>query len=292
MHLSNTSSKATRLYPYPILRRVPANAAAFRPRRFSLRTCLLAWSLFAPGGAMAANTVNINDGNSYTNIFGNYDGQGATQTGADPTTGPSSGNGLTVSPGVEVRGAVVGGQGVSGAMDAGTNTVIINGVTFSNGSDYGVFGGYTTGGNANGNAVTVKALTGDPLSNVIGGVSESGGNANNNTVTVNAGTIVGITGGSSNTGTADSNTVIATGGTISGSIRGGNGGTSANSNRVTIDAAFTGSIGGNIYGGTTGSGSTTNNTVTINTNSWTFSGGINVDGTWVTGGSAAIANTV
>ena len=58
-----------------------------------------------------------------------------------------------------------------GAMAA--NTVIINGVTFSNGSDYGVFGGYTTGGNANGNAVTVKALTGAPLSNVIGGVSES-----------------------------------------------------------------------------------------------------------------------
>ncbi|WP_291301284.1 hypothetical protein [Desulfovibrio sp. MES5] len=121
---------------------MPANAAAFRPRRFSLRACLLAWSLFAPGGAMAANIVNINDGNSYTNIFGNYDGQGATQTGADPTTGPSSSNDLTVSPGVEVRGAVVGGQGVSGAMDAGTNTVIINGVTFSNDSDYGVFGGY------------------------------------------------------------------------------------------------------------------------------------------------------
>ena len=34
-------------------------------------------------------------------------------------------------------------------------------------------GPWVWGGNANGNAVTVKALTGAPLSNVIGGVSES-----------------------------------------------------------------------------------------------------------------------
>lgn len=251
-------------------------ASALRAPAF-LAACLLAWSLFAPGGAMAAggNTVNINNGDPYTNIFGNYNGQGSTQTGSDPTGDPASDNKLTVT-GAIVSGDVVGGQAYggtyTGSADAGTNTVTISGGTFSNS---GVFGGYTgiTGGNANGNTVTINALTGT-LRSVMGGTSGQG-NANSNAVTVNAGAIQNIIGGSSNTGTADGNTVIVKGGTISGSIRGGNGKISANSNNVTIDAAFTGTIGVNIYGGTTtGTGSATGNTVTINTSGWTFSGGI------------------
>ncbi|MGE4310367.1 autotransporter domain-containing protein [Desulfovibrio sp.] len=222
-------------------------ASALRAPAF-LAACLLAWSLFAPGGALAAgNTVTINDGDLYAYIFGNYDGQGRRQVQSDPTSGPSSENNLTVTF-ATVNDYVVGGQAkdgtggsYTGSPDAGANIVTIDGGSFSN-SD--VFGGYTgiTGGNANGNTVTINALTDGTLSSVTGGASE-GGNANNNTVTVDAGTIGNIKGGMSNSGTADNNIVTVNAGTIWGDISGGmsNSGT-ADNNIVTVNAGTTGNI--------------------------------------------------
>ncbi|MDR1276584.1 MAG: autotransporter-associated beta strand repeat-containing protein [Candidatus Accumulibacter sp.] len=270
---------------------------------FGLAACPLAWSLFLPNGAMAANnTFTINDGGTYTHIFGNYNGQGSIQTGTDPTSGTSSENEITLTS-ATVSGDVVGGQGYSGSSDTNSNKVFINGGSFTAG-DRGIFGGYTgiSGGTANSNEITLNAMTGS-LGTVHGGTSEEGGSANNNTVTINAGTIGNIHGGVAQgiSATATGNAVNINGGTVTVAVVGGQGGgggstanivtikngalvtanvfggistTNSNTNTVTIDNSFTGNITGDIYGGyiagNAASDTATGNIVNINSSNTTF----------------------
>ena len=89
-----------------------------------------------------------------------------------------------------------------------------------------------------------------------------GGTASGNEVTVESGTIDGAAvGGSSETGTASGNSVHVKGGTLNGGAEGGHTGTGdATGNTVLIDS---GTVLDHIYGGFTGSGSATGNFITV-----------------------------
>ena len=89
-----------------------------------------------------------------------------------------------------------------------------------------------------------------------------GGTASGNEVTVESGTIDGAAvGGSSETGTASGNSVHVKGGTLNGGAEGGHTGTGdATGNTVVIDS---GTVLDHIYGGFTGSGSATGNFITV-----------------------------
>ena len=94
-----------------------------------------------------------------------------------------------------------------------------------------------------------------------GGYSD-GGTASGNEVTVESGTIDGAAvGGSSEKGTASGNSVHVKGGTLNGGAEGGHTGTGdATGNTVLIDS---GTVLDHIYGGFTGSGSATGNFITV-----------------------------
>ena len=94
-----------------------------------------------------------------------------------------------------------------------------------------------------------------------GGYSD-GGTASGNDVTVESGTIGGAAvGGSSEKGTASGNSVHVKGGTLNGGAEGGHTGTGdAAGNTVLIDS---GTVLDHIYGGFTGSGSATGNFITV-----------------------------
>ena len=94
-----------------------------------------------------------------------------------------------------------------------------------------------------------------------GGYSD-GGTASGNDVTVESGTIGGAAvGGSSEKGTASGNSVHMKGGTLNGGAEGGHTGTGdATGNTVLIDS---GTVLDHIYGGFTGSGSATGNFITV-----------------------------
>ena len=94
-----------------------------------------------------------------------------------------------------------------------------------------------------------------------GGYSD-GGTASGNDVTVESGTIGGAAvGGSSEKGTASGNSVHVKGGTLNGGAEGGHTGTGdATGNTVLIDS---GTVLDHIYGGFTGSGSATGNFITV-----------------------------
>ena len=94
-----------------------------------------------------------------------------------------------------------------------------------------------------------------------GGYSD-GGTASGNEVTVGSGTIDGAAvGGSSEKGTASGNSVHVKGGTLNGGAEGGHTGTGdATGNTVLIDS---GTVLDHIYGGFTGSGSATGNFITV-----------------------------
>ena len=94
-----------------------------------------------------------------------------------------------------------------------------------------------------------------------GGYSD-GGTASGNDVTVESGTIDGAAvGGSSEKGTASVNSVHVKGGTLNGGAEGGHTGTGdATGNTVLIDS---GTVLDHIYGGFTGSGSATGNFITV-----------------------------
>ncbi len=150
------------------------------------------------------NTVEMNGGTS-TRTFGGVSGVSATNNTVIITGGDA---GITI-------GAMVTGDNVSG------NKVILSGGTAGTtqqGIPFGVTGGYTMGGDAASNTVTISG--GEVSGNVIGGYAatyndEKSGNANSNTVNFSGGTLdTGIYGGESEGGAADDNTVNILGGTL------------------------------------------------------------------------------
>ncbi|MCL2679817.1 MAG: fibronectin type III domain-containing protein [Dehalococcoidia bacterium] len=203
--------------------------------------------------APTGNTLIINGTvNQNMGLQGAAIGAAANATWAGTAAGAVTGNTVTIgNSGVvsHVRGGLSGNNG--GSFEASSNIVTVNGsVNF-----IGVTGGWSIGGNANGNEVTINGtVNGD----VYGGFSEtaSAGTTTGNTVTINSGLVDAnyIRGGNSQgSGAATGNTVVISGGTVNAtSISGGmsNSG-AATGNTVTISG---GTVNAAVYGGDSSGG--------------------------------------
>ncbi|MDR2669517.1 MAG: hypothetical protein LBC14_06150, partial [Desulfovibrio sp.] len=120
--------------------------------------CFLAWSLFSPGGAMAASTtINDNSGGPYTGLYGN---SGTATVPTDDTN--ASGNTLILgngSTGPTIAGSspmrVSGGQALGASSgSADSNTLTINSGTSLTGIDNDntiFYGGRVAAGSGNAN---------------------------------------------------------------------------------------------------------------------------------------------
>ena len=188
----------------------------------------------AAWAASSGNSVEVTTGNPYY-VYGGY----ANSTEPDPSR-------------------IVGGYSTTVTDAADSNTVTIGGVNVNN----RVFGGYSAGGNANLNNLTINsgATIGEQ---VFGGNSGDygNGNADQNKVTINGGQFdAEVNGGYSLKGNARDNQVIINGGTLKSaeSVYGGQVGTgNATGNIVNISQSSTEvltTINGTVYGGYTYSG--------------------------------------
>ena len=129
-----------------------------------------------------------------------------------PTTS-FSGNNVTVNaPGYTINGYVFGGVTAGSGEVSANNLVIHNGIF-----DDDVFGGYSVGGLAANNTVTIDGGTFHSTGHsVFGGYSDTG-NVENNRLILNQGASIssGINGGFSTSGTVKNNEVIITGASAS-----------------------------------------------------------------------------
>ena len=199
----------------------------------------------AAWAASSGNSVEVTTGNP-DYVYGGY---------ANSTAPPS--------------GRIVGGYSTTVTDAADSNTVTIGGVNVNN----RVFGGYSAGGNANLNNLTINsgATIGEQVFG--GNSSDSGtGNANKNTVTINGGQFgAEVYGGYSLKGNAGENQVIINSGTMI-DVYGGEAAGNATGNIVNISQSSTEvltTINGTVYGGYSysgnagGTGKGEGNTVTI-----------------------------
>ncbi|SDC34005.1 Extended Signal Peptide of Type V secretion system [Succiniclasticum ruminis] len=220
-------------------------------------------------GAARYNTIEISGG-TITNMV--YGGRGATDT---------TGNKVTIKggkfdPGEYSKIEIYGGftdleVGITSVAATG-NAVTIEGGDFKNTA---IYGGYTQGHNASGNAVTISTINNGALGEVYGGYVDNnsgtaGDSAAGNVVTINGGVVELVYGGLTQIGTAggvstsddpyeNGNKVTITGGEV-GTVFGGssNNGTASN-NQVSISG---GTVNSMVYGGEA-STDTTGNKVAI-----------------------------
>ena len=161
---------------------------------------------------------------------------GGNLAGGSARDGEVSGNN------VEINGGRVDGT-THGGITGGTGTAKNNKVTLTNGTVHSdIYGGVAASGNAEGNIVNIKG--GSAANHDVYGGFSTNGNATGNTVTVTAGSVRNIDGGRTGSGNATGNTVNI-----------GDG-----------QAAYTGSISGNINGGNSSGGGrdyTTGNTLNV-----------------------------
>ena len=141
-------------------------------------------------------------------------------TGGSATNGEVSGNT------VEINGGRVDFL-TYGGVTGGTGTAKNNKVTLTNGTvNSDIYGGVAASGNAEGNIVNIKG--GSAANHDVYGGFSTNGDATGNTVTVTAGSVRNIDGGRTGSGNATGNTVnigdgqAAYTGSISGNINGGN----------------------------------------------------------------------
>ncbi|MDR1044836.1 MAG: hypothetical protein LBP33_06930 [Candidatus Adiutrix sp.] len=278
------------------------NHTLSRTGLYFFAACFLAWSLFSPGGAMAANTtINDNTSGPYTGLYGN-DGTATTPTADTYASGNMLvlGNGYTGPTITDTSVVTVAGGYAPGNSngDSSSNTLTINsGTSFTATGFTNIYGGRVAAGsgNAAGNTVTMGDFTqGSGNVVVYGGRAHGSGNASTNGVTIGSGNtndFSGIYGAYANSGNAISNTVTINGGGQIAFVNGGysadgNAGGSGVGNVVNISGGnaniLNGIGGGNSNSGSSGSASY--NEVNIGSG-YTGTIGGNVHGGWVSGGS-------
>lgn len=173
-------------------------------------------------------------------------------------------------------------NGLSPSEGANRNSVMISGVTISNGY---IYGGIAWSGGANNNSITISG--GAAKGWVYSGASSTG-NASYNTLTINNGTVTGeliggyapsgdstdnyiemndgevegeLYGGVSKNGDVANNSISFNGGTVTGLLYGGSADSgSVSNNRVVISG---GTVNGDVYGGYTGGGTVKKNSIII-----------------------------
>ena len=169
----------------------------------------------SPGGSATGNRAVLNSGK----VTGSLTGGSVGATGGNATGNFVDINGGTVQ------------QSTYGGSASGTGKAENNTVTLTNGTVGGdIFGGVASSGAATGNKVNING--GSAANHDVYGGFSTNGDATGNTVTVTAGSVRNIDGGRTGSGNATGNTVNI-----------GDG-----------QAAYTGSISGNINGGSSSVG--------------------------------------
>ncbi len=234
------------------------------------------------GNTTTKNEITLTGNHGAQSVYGGWtSGTGSTATGTDAknhsidnkitfngaatNTVNNMFGGLTVSPGGNATGnrAVLNSGKVTGSLTGGSvgatggnatgNFVDINGGTVQQ-STYGGSAGGT--GKAENNTVTLT--NGTVGGDIYGGVASSG-DATKNIVNINGGSAANhdVYGGWTTSGNATGNTVTITGGSVRNVDGGRTGSGDATGNTVNIgdgQAAYTGSISGNINGGSSSVG--------------------------------------
>lgn len=174
-------------------------------------------------------------------------------------------------------------NGLSPSEGANRNSVMISGVTISNGYIYGgiawsggannnsitisggaakgwVYSGASSTGNASYNTLTINN-NGTVTGELIGGYAPSG-DSTDNYIEMNDGEVEGeLYGGVSKNGDVANNSISFNGGTVTGLLYGGSADSgSVSNNRVVISG---GTVNGDVYGGYTGGGTVKKNSIII-----------------------------
>lgn len=222
---------------------MPSTTCLFRRRRIFSASVGLLFSI--PALAVAAETINY-DGSSLSlqDIIISYPPFLMQYEDAVAPVSSYSDNNVTLSG--------TGAKNVFGGVDNGTNNVERNRVVVTQGGIItgSAFGGYSSGGDAIGNVVTIDGGT---VQTIEGGRS-IGANAIGNRVIVNPGSTVGesILGGFSGLD-ATGNSVTINGGTLMGNVYGGASGTLIRGNdkaiNNTVSIFGTPVLNGTLYGG-------------------------------------------
>lgn len=204
-----------------------------------------------------------------------------------PTTS-FSGNNVTVNaPGYTINGFVFGG------VTAGSGTVSANNLVIHNGSfDDDVFGGYSVGGLAANNTVTIDGGTFRSTGNTVYGGYSDTGNAENNRLILNQGASIssGVNGGFSTSGTVKNNEVIITGASASTVYGGRSQNGVVESNKVILQENANSRV--TISGGQSTNGTTRQNSVTISDSGfYAVAGGVSENGDSI-GNSVTITNSI
>ena len=194
---------------------------------------------------------------------------------------------MTGSENSTVGGSLYGGRGTAGAS---FNRVELSKVSVTG----GVYGGYTSSGDATGNEVSLTNVSSAPRS-VYGSYTASGTAGGTDeftrtTVTLTGSSVTGdVYGGYSGGGAASYSTVTGSeNSTVGGSLYGGRGTTGASSNTVNLNHV---SVTGGIYGGYTASGDASDNTVSLSDGT-TFDGDLYAGRVDVNGRGDATGNKV
>ncbi len=204
-----------------------------------------------------------------------------------PTTS-LTGNNVTVNaPGYTINGFVFGGVTAGSGQVSGNNLVIHNG-TF----DDDVFGGYSVGGLAANNTVTIDGGSFHSAGHsVFGGYSETG-NAENNRLILNQGASIlsGINGGFSTNGNVKNNEVIITGASASTVYGGRSENGVVESNKIILQEDANSNV--VVTAGQSTNGTVRQNNVTINGSRFNaVGGGVSEYGDTI-GNSVTIINSV
>ena len=222
-------------------------------------------------GAARYNTIEISGG-TITNMV--YGGRGATDTTSNKVTI----KGGKFDPGEYSKIEIYGGftdlrDGITSVAAKG-NAVTIEGGDFKN-THTAIYGGFTDGHNASGNAVTISTINNGALGAVYGGYVDNnsgtaGDSAAGNVVTINGGVVELVYGGLTKIGTAggegtsddpyeNGNKVTINGGEVTTVFGGSSNNGTASNNQVSISG---GTVNSMVYGGEA-SADATGNKVTI-----------------------------
>ena len=191
---------------------------------------------------------------------------------------------ITITAASEITGNVYGNQGHLDATGAVTGHVEMTGgtvkdkiyggwaddtadvkdstVTITGGNTVAnsVYGGYSYGGLATGNTVTITDGT---VNRIFGGWADDAGDVKNSTVKITGGTVTGdVCGGYSSGGSATGNTVTITDGTVN-SIYGGWADEAGDVKNSTVTITGGGTVTGDVCGGYSNGGKVSGNTVAL-----------------------------
>ena len=205
------------------------------------------WKPGYPGASVEGCTINVNNKNIEPDI--------KIEGGYTSNNGAVTYNTVTISGNTTFKKS----SDIYGGWSQGSGDVTYNTVTISDNTTFGspsyispsyIYGGKSSDGNANNNAVEISGNTKFISTSSIYGGQSSDGDVTQNKVTIKDTSfekISTIYGGSSSDGTAEGNSVIISGGTFKGFVYGGSSGeTAAEGNSVIISG---GTFNGNVDGG-------------------------------------------